>query len=77
VPQLTWQKSSFSGDENNSCLYVAAAPDGTLRLRESDAPDEILATTPARLGHLIRAVRAGHSPLPPHAAGRVDSGTAS
>ncbi|WP_078941035.1 DUF397 domain-containing protein [Streptomyces cellulosae] len=77
MPQLTWQKSSFSGDESGNCLYLAAAPDGTLRLRESDAPDEIIATTPARLGHLIRAVRAGRSPWPPHAAGRVDSGAAS
>ncbi|MFE1801954.1 DUF397 domain-containing protein [Streptomyces sp. NPDC059517] len=60
--QLSWQKSSFSGDENNSCLYLAATPDGTLRLRESDTPDEIIATTPTGLRHLIRAVKAGHSP---------------
>ncbi|WP_210581663.1 DUF397 domain-containing protein [Streptomyces sp. GESEQ-4] len=59
MPQLAWQKSSFSGDENNNCLYLAAAPDGTLRLRESDTPHEIIATTPAPLGHLIRAVGAG------------------
>lgn len=56
---LTWQKSSFSGDESGNCLYVAAASDGTLRLRESDTPDEIIATTPVLLGHLIRTVQAG------------------
>ncbi|MGW6014814.1 DUF397 domain-containing protein [Streptomyces sp. NPDC055210] len=56
--QLSWQKSSFSGDENNSCLYLAATPDGTLRLRESDTPDEIIATTPTGLGHLIQALKA-------------------
>lgn len=77
MPQLTWQKSSFSGDENNSCLYFAAAPDGTLRLRESDTPQEIIATTPARLRHLIRALKGGLSPLPPHATGHADSGAAS
>lgn len=76
MPQLTWQKSSFSGDESGNCLYLAATPDGTLRLRESDAPDEIITTIPARLGHLIRAVKAGR-PRPPHTAGHGDSGAAS
>ncbi|GCB43087.1 DUF397 domain-containing protein [Streptomyces sp. NL15-2K] len=61
MPQLTWQKSSFSGGESEACLYLAAAPDGTLRLRESDAPHQVIATTPARLGHLIRALKAGRS----------------
>ncbi|MEU9185852.1 DUF397 domain-containing protein [Streptomyces sp. NPDC048484] len=73
MPQLSWQKSSFSGDENNSCLYLAATPDGTLRLRENDTPDEIIATTPARLGHLIRSLKAGRSPRPPHATGHNNS----
>ncbi|MER5218006.1 DUF397 domain-containing protein [Streptomyces sp. NPDC002838] len=61
MPRLTWQKSSFSGGESEDCLYLATAPDGTLRLRESDAPHKVIATTPARLGHLIRAVKAGRS----------------
>jgi hypothetical protein len=77
VPQLTWQKSSFSGDESGNCLYLAATPDGTLRLRESDAPDEIVTTDPARLGHLIRVVKAGRSLWPPHGAGHGDNGAAS
>ncbi|MFD0309262.1 DUF397 domain-containing protein [Streptomyces sp. NPDC127119] len=64
VPQLTWQKSSYSGDENNSCLYLAATPAGVL-LRESDAPAEVVATTPARLGHLVQALKAGRSPVRP------------
>jgi hypothetical protein len=59
VPRLTWQKSSFSSDESNDCLYLAATPDGTLRLRESDTPDEIIATTTAPLDHLIRTVKSG------------------
>jgi hypothetical protein len=62
VPRLAWQKSSFSGDENNNCLCLATAPDGTLRLRESDAPHKVIVTTPDRLGHLIRAVKADRSP---------------
>ncbi|PSM38294.1 DUF397 domain-containing protein [Streptomyces dioscori] len=62
MPQLTWQKSSFSGDESGNCLYLAATPDGILHLRESDTPDDIIATTPARLNHLIRALK---DPAPP------------
>ncbi|MFD0309259.1 DUF397 domain-containing protein [Streptomyces sp. NPDC127119] len=62
MPRLTWQKSSYSSDESNDCLYLAATPDGVLRLRESDTPDETIATTPTGLGHLIRAVKAGRPP---------------
>ncbi|MDQ0774435.1 hypothetical protein QF026_002901 [Streptomyces aurantiacus] len=62
MPKLTWQKSSFSGDESGNCLYLAATPEGVLRLRESDAPHEIITTTPALLDHLIRSLKAGRSP---------------
>ncbi|MFH8465319.1 DUF397 domain-containing protein [Streptomyces sp. NPDC017991] len=48
MPELNWQKSTFSGGPEGECLYIANAPDGTLRLRESDTPDVILA--PARQG---------------------------
>ncbi|MFD9910051.1 DUF397 domain-containing protein [Streptomyces sp. NPDC059063] len=54
---LTWQKSTFSGDSSN-CVYVAAAPDGTLHLRESETPDIILTTGPRQLRALIAALRA-------------------
>ncbi|MEN8651030.1 DUF397 domain-containing protein [Streptomyces sp. 21So2-11] len=56
--QLTWQKSSFSGDESGNCLNLAVAPDGTIRLRESDNPAEIISTNPTRLKGLIRAIKA-------------------
>ncbi|MDQ0774436.1 hypothetical protein QF026_002902 [Streptomyces aurantiacus] len=62
MPSLAWQKSSFSSDEANDCLYLAATPDGILRIRESDTPDEIITTTPAPLDHLIRSLKAGRSP---------------
>ncbi|MDY0812608.1 DUF397 domain-containing protein [Kitasatospora purpeofusca] len=53
-----WQKSSFSGDTAN-CLYLAAAPDGAVKLRESDEPDTVLTTTPGRLRALLLGVKAG------------------
>ncbi|KRV51262.1 hypothetical protein AQ490_00370 [Wenjunlia vitaminophila] len=58
MPDLNWQKSSFS-QQASSCLYLAAAPDGTVKLRESDNPDVILTTAPATLGALIRGIKAG------------------
>ncbi|MGW3043833.1 DUF397 domain-containing protein [Kitasatospora sp. NPDC001159] len=54
----SWQKSSFSGDTAN-CIYVAAAPDSAIKIRESDAPDVIIATTPDKLRAFLRGVKAG------------------
>ncbi|MFE4516192.1 DUF397 domain-containing protein [Kitasatospora sp. NPDC056783] len=54
----SWQKSSFSGDTAN-CVYVAAASDGTIAIRESDEPDVIITTLPDRLDAFLRAVKAG------------------
>ncbi|MFI9308254.1 DUF397 domain-containing protein [Streptomyces triculaminicus] len=54
-----WQKSTYS-DAAASCVYVSEAPAGTVHLRESDAPDVIVTTTPARLLPLISAIKAGN-----------------
>ncbi|MFH8485401.1 DUF397 domain-containing protein [Streptomyces longisporoflavus] len=51
-----WQKSTYSGDASN-CVYVAATPDGTIHLRESDTPDTILITAPTPLHALIRTLK--------------------
>ncbi|UUU23817.1 DUF397 domain-containing protein [Streptomyces sp. DSM 40750] len=59
MPELTWQKSTFSGGPQGECLYIATAPDGTLRLRESDEPHVILAADPRGLAALLRRVKAG------------------
>lgn len=56
---LRWQKSTFSGGaEGNACVELAASP-ATLHLRESDAPDTALSTTPTALAHLLAGIRAG------------------
>ncbi|PLW71276.1 DUF397 domain-containing protein [Streptomyces sp. SCUT-3] len=55
---LDWQKSSYS-EEASSCVYVAAAPDGTVRIRESDDPDVVVTTTPEKLRAFILGVKAG------------------
>lgn len=57
MPELHWQKSSHS-QEASSCVYIAATPDGIIHLRESDAPDTTLTTTPDRLHALIHILKA-------------------
>ncbi|MET8683911.1 DUF397 domain-containing protein [Streptomyces sp. NPDC004732] len=56
MTELAWQKSTYS-QEASSCVNIATAPDGTIRLRESDDPDVILRTTRTQLGTLICAVK--------------------
>jgi Domain of unknown function (DUF397) len=58
MPTHNWQKSSYSGEAAN-CVYLAAAQDGTIKIRESDAPDVILTTTPENLKALILGIKAG------------------
>ncbi|MFI6281523.1 DUF397 domain-containing protein [Streptomyces sp. NPDC050988] len=57
MSELHWQKSSFSGAPDQNCLNIATAPDGTLRLRESDTPGVILATAPQGLAGLLHHIR--------------------
>ncbi|KPI18054.1 protein of unknown function DUF397 [Actinobacteria bacterium OK074] len=61
VPELKWQKSSFSGDDaNRDCVEVATVPGGeSVLLRESDAPATVLRTAPATLRALLSAERSG------------------
>lgn len=54
----TWRKSSYSGNAAN-CVYVRNDRDGTLHLRESDAPEVTLAASPTAFSTFIRAAKAG------------------
>ena len=56
MPELTWQKSSYSGGPEGNCLYMATAPDGTLRLRESAEPGVVLAADRRGLAALLRHI---------------------
>ncbi|MFJ9377882.1 DUF397 domain-containing protein [Streptomyces sp. NPDC101455] len=60
-----WQKSTYSPDGSN-CVYVAADPTGTVRLRESDTPGTILTATTDGLRHLIDTLKhlSPHHPSP-------------
>ncbi|WP_327137015.1 DUF397 domain-containing protein [Streptomyces sp. NBC_01340] len=60
MPQLAWQKSSFSGGGNGECVELAAAATSAhIHLRESDHPYKIVTTTPHALAGLLGAVKAG------------------
>ncbi|MEU7043093.1 DUF397 domain-containing protein [Streptomyces varsoviensis] len=69
-----WQKSSYS-TEGANCVHVAAASDGTIRLRESDAPDAVLSIAPGALRGLLAAIKGDRLGCP--AKGRGGSARAS
>lgn len=53
-----WQKSSFSGPDNNpDCLELAAA-DSSILIRESDNPQTVLTAPAAGVRALLRSVKA-------------------
>jgi len=51
---VAWQKSSFSGGLDHDDCVELAARQGTLLLRESEAPGAIVTTTATGLAALIR-----------------------
>ncbi|MFG3056217.1 DUF397 domain-containing protein [Kitasatospora sp. NPDC048239] len=58
MPQdLTWQKSSFSGNQAN-CVEIATDGD-VVYVRESDDPAKVVTTTKAKLDAWIRGAKAG------------------
>ncbi|MEV6384507.1 DUF397 domain-containing protein [Streptomyces sp. NPDC051773] len=58
---LNWQRSTFSGGaEGNACIELAAAADApALQLRESETPATVLASSPASIAQLVRAITSG------------------
>lgn len=59
MPELVWQKSSFSTGGQGECVEIAAGAAGLVHLRESDDPQVVITTTPAALRALLRAAKAG------------------
>ncbi|MBD0689740.1 DUF397 domain-containing protein [Streptomyces sp. CBMA123] len=55
---LHWQKSSYSSESVN-CVYLAAAADGGVRIRESDEPEVVITTSGDGLRAFLRGVKAG------------------
>ncbi|MFI9104158.1 DUF397 domain-containing protein [Streptomyces fildesensis] len=59
MPELVWQKSSFSTGGQGECVEIATGAAGLVHLRESDDPQVVITTTPAALRALLRATKAG------------------
>ncbi|MFE2496863.1 DUF397 domain-containing protein [Streptomyces scopuliridis] len=56
---IQWRKSSkSSGAEGNNCLELAEH-DGEILMRESDNPDVIIRTTPAKLRAFLDGAKQG------------------
>jgi uncharacterized protein DUF397 len=59
MSDIQWQKSSYSANNGESACVELARTATTLLLRESDAPDLIATTTPARAHALLQAAKRG------------------
>lgn len=56
---VQWRKSSFSGtDEENNCVELAVW-EGRVLIRESDAPEVIVTTSPQKLRAFLTGAKAG------------------
>ncbi|MFI5754416.1 DUF397 domain-containing protein [Streptomyces sp. NPDC051569] len=55
--EITWQKSSFSG-EGPQCVEIAEH-DGAVLMRESDDPNVVTTTTRIKFAAFIAGVKAG------------------
>ncbi|WP_405950524.1 DUF397 domain-containing protein [Streptomyces prunicolor] len=64
MPEITWQKSSYSGSGETNCVEIGATPH-TLALRESDSPTVVLNTDRPQLTALLRHIRTT-TPRPRH-----------
>lgn len=56
---INWQKSSFSGADNNQSCIELAPVDGAIRMRESDDPDVVVTTSVTKLRAFVLGVKAG------------------
>ncbi|MBB4892923.1 hypothetical protein FHS39_001934 [Streptomyces olivoverticillatus] len=59
MAEILWKKSSYSGaDDNQDCVEVATRS-GAVLIRESDAPDLVIAAAPRSAHALLVAVKDG------------------
>ncbi|MGW1404633.1 DUF397 domain-containing protein [Streptomyces sp. NPDC002403] len=56
---INWQKSSFSGADNNQSCIELAPVDGSIKMRESDDPDVVVTTSVAKLRAFVLGIKAG------------------
>lgn len=59
MSEIQWRKASYSDQNESNCVELAQRDATAILLRESDEPQTVIATTPAALRALARAVKAG------------------
>jgi hypothetical protein len=59
MPEIRWQKSSYSTEAEANCVELARHLGAVLLLRESEAPDAVLSATADGLRALILTVKDG------------------
>lgn len=55
---IQWRKSSFSTNEDDNCIELAAH-EGDILIREGDDPGVIVRTTPEKLHAFLKGVKGG------------------
>lgn len=53
-----WQRASYCGDGGNNCVELGATADGRIRLRESEAPETVVAVSPGALRGFLAVLKA-------------------
>ncbi|MFI6449272.1 DUF397 domain-containing protein [Kitasatospora sp. NPDC050543] len=54
-----WQKSTTSSQDGGNSVEVSTNDDGMIEIRESDAPDRVIVTTPTKFGLWLEGVKRG------------------
>jgi hypothetical protein len=62
TPSITWEPPFCGGDGGNACLQLGRGAEGTIHLRETAAPNLVIATTPHALKALSSVARRGALP---------------
>ncbi|MBB4891715.1 hypothetical protein FHS39_000715 [Streptomyces olivoverticillatus] len=59
MPQFAWRKSSYSAGGEGACVEVSPTPTHHIRLRESDRPRTVIATTQPAWASLLDSIKGG------------------
>ncbi|CAN3981705.1 DUF397 domain-containing protein [Kitasatospora purpeofusca] len=55
----TWQKSTSSSQDGGNSVEVSTNAEGLVEIRESDAPESIVTTTPTKFALWLEGVKRG------------------
>lgn len=59
MTEINWEAPLCGGDGGNACLQIGHTAEGTLVIRETARPNELVTTTLGGLHNLIEAAKRG------------------